>query len=142
MTVLSITTHRSIRATTAATLLLGTLGLAAIPAPAASADLDNLLSQYRAAADSDFSAARGQQLFMRNYGERSCSVCHTDDPRNPGKHQKTGKPIEPLAPSANPKRLTDQREMTKWLLRNCKWTLERECSAQEKGDFLTWLREQ
>ena len=57
-------------------------------------------------------------------------------------HPQTGKPIKPLAPSANPQRLTDLREINKWLLRNCKWTLGRECSAQEKGDFLTWLRQQ
>ncbi len=25
---------------------------------------------------------------------------------------------------------------------NCKWTLDRECTAQEKGDFLTWLSQQ
>ena len=52
----------------------------------------------------------------------------------------TGKAIEPLAPSANPKRLTDPEHIEKWFLRNCKWTLGRECTPQEKGDFLVMIR--
>lgn len=47
-----------------------------------------------------------------------------------------------MAPSVNPMRLTDIDDMKKWLLRNCKSTLGRECTAQEKGNVLTWLREQ
>jgi hypothetical protein len=45
-----------------------------------------------------------------------------------------------MAPSVNAARLTDQAKIVKWLHRNCKWTLGRECTPQEKGDFLTYIR--
>jgi hypothetical protein len=73
---------------------------------------------------------------------RSCATCHTADPRQPGRHTVTGKAIEPMAPSVNPQRLTDRKEIEKWLTRNCKWTLGRACTAREKGDILTFLRAQ
>ena len=44
-----------------------------------------------------------------------------------------------MAPSVNPKRLTDRSKIEKWFKRNCKWTLGRECTPQEKGDILTFL---
>ena len=67
-------------------------------------------------------------------GERSCTTCHGTDQAKPGRHQRTGKVIESMAPSVNPQRLTDVAKIEKWFVRNCKWTLGRECSAQEKGD--------
>ena len=73
---------------------------------------------------------------------RSCATCHTDDLTRPGQHAKTGKPIEPLAPSVNPERLTDQAKVEKWLRRNCRWTLGRECTAAEKADFLAYIKTQ
>ena len=72
--------------------------------------------------------------------KRRCSLCHSEDLRRTGKHAVTGKVIEPLAPSANPKRLTDPEHIEKWFTRNCKWTLGRECTPQEKGDFLLMIR--
>ncbi|MCW8963030.1 MAG: DUF1924 domain-containing protein [Gammaproteobacteria bacterium] len=71
---------------------------------------------------------------------RSCSTCHTADPRQPGKHTRTGKPIKPLSPSINPASLTDLKKINKWFHRNCKWTLGRVCTAQEKADVLAFLR--
>jgi Domain of unknown function (DUF1924) len=50
-----------------------------------------------------------------------------------------GKVVEPLAPSANPDRLTDRRDVEKWFKRNCKQVLGRECTAVEKGHFITFL---
>jgi hypothetical protein len=73
---------------------------------------------------------------------RSCASCHTDDLTRPGKHAKTGKPIEPMAPSVNPERLTDPAKVEKWLGRNCRWTLGRECTAAEKADFLAYIETQ
>ena len=89
-----------------------------------------------------FSPARGEALWYSDHDGRQCTSCHLDSLFAPGRHQKTGKVIEPMAPSVNPKRLTDRKKMKKWLLRNCKWTLGRECTALEKGDILVWLREQ
>jgi hypothetical protein len=70
---------------------------------------------------------------------RSCASCHTEDLRSPGKHIRTNKPIEPLAPSVNRERLTDAKKIEKWFTRNCKWTFGRECTPQEKSDFLSYI---
>jgi len=40
-----------------------------------------------------------------------------------------------MSPSVNPDRLTDSKKVNKWFKRNCKWTLGRECTAQEKSNF-------
>ena len=73
---------------------------------------------------------------------RSCASCHTDNLHANGKHARTSKPIEPLAPSVNKERLTDAKKIEKWFKRNCKWTLGRECSPQEKSDFLSFISSQ
>ncbi len=84
--------------------------------------------------------ARGQQFFNATHGrEWSCSSCHTATPTVTGKHANTGKPIEPLAPAANPKRFADAAKTEKWFRRNCNDVLGRECSAGEKADVLAWL---
>lgn len=106
------------------------------------ASADGLLASYRSQGAQEFSAERGEQLWLTKRDERSCGSCHTNNPKAQGKHQKTGKPIKPLAPSVNSERLTSEKTIKKWLARNCKWTLGRECTAQEKGDFLTWLQTQ
>ena len=68
-------------------------------------------------------------------GQRSCATCHGTDLTQPGRHATTGKAIEPMAKSVNPKRLTDPAKTEKWFGRNCRWTLGRDCTPQEKGDF-------
>jgi len=47
-----------------------------------------------------------------------------------------------MALSVSPGRYQDGNKIEKWLLRNCKWTLGRQCSLQEKADLLTWLSSQ
>jgi len=47
-----------------------------------------------------------------------------------------------LAPSVDPQRLTDQAKVEKWLLRNCRWTLGRECTSDEKADFISYIETQ
>lgn len=120
-------------------LLLAALLGAATPAFAADAVLD----PYAAAAPAGFSAPRGEQLFRSKHTgaqEESCTSCHTADARKAGQHAKTGKSIDPLAPSANAKRFTDPAKVEKWFRRNCKEVLARECTALEKGDFVTYMR--
>ena len=103
------------------------------------------LEQYRAQGAGPFDAERGKAFWEgphRHAGNgetRRCTQCHGMDPRRPGKHRRTGKVIGPMAPSVNPKRFTDTRKIEKWFKRNCKWTLGRLCTAQEKGDVLTYL---
>jgi hypothetical protein len=109
-------------------------------------ELDDLLNRLQQSASRPFSADSGKTFWTTKHtpvaGEpaRSCSACHSADLKSASKHIRTGKVIQPMAPSVNPERLSDSRKMEKWLLRNCKWVLGRECSAQEKGDVLTFIK--
>jgi cytochrome b len=108
----------------------------------------DLLREYEAAARAarpafaGFSAAEGRRLYLAEHlqeGQRvSCATCHTDDPRRTGRTP-IGKVVEPLAPAANPARLTDRADVEKWFKRNCKQVMGRECSPEEKGHFITYL---
>lgn len=131
----------TIRSCLAATLLVVTAGAARADA------VTELLRTYEVAGAGAFNAREGESFWTRTSvdpktGEtRRCSACHGEDLRRPGKHATTGKAIDPLAPSANPKRLTDIEKVEKWFLRNCRWTLGRECTPQEKGNVLVMLRD-
>ncbi len=88
----------------------------------------------------DFTAAAGQKLYGSvGPNQLSCASCHTDSPKAAGKHAKTNKAIDPLAPSANAKRFTDAAQMEKWFKRNCNDALGRACTTQEKGDFMSYV---
>lgn len=108
--------------------------------------VDDLLKGYQKNGAAAFSAKEAEAMWTKPHldtktGEtRRCSTCHTEDLRKRGKHATTGKSIDPLAPSVNPERLTDPEKIEKWLGRNCKWTLGRECTPQEKGNFLVMIR--
>ena len=123
------------------------LAALALQAGAAGANdvVARLLKQYESQGASRFAAATAESLWTREFRDaksgdvRRCSTCHHDDLKRAGKHATTGKVIEPLAPSVNPKRLTDAEHIEKWFSRNCKWTFGRECTPQEKGDFLSMI---
>ncbi|MCF6280621.1 MAG: DUF1924 domain-containing protein [Candidatus Polarisedimenticolaceae bacterium] len=108
--------------------------------------ISDLQATYQNAGASQFSATAGKTLWHKGFTDvksgqqRQCTTCHTENLQNRGEHIRTGKVIEPMAPSANPERLTQVKKIKKWLHRNCKWTLGRECSAQEKGDLLAFLK--
>jgi hypothetical protein len=99
-----------------------------------------ILDGYKAEIKGTFTAAAGEKLY-KTVGptQLSCASCHTDSPKAAGKHAKTNKVIEPLAPSANPKRFTDVAQVEKWFKRNCNDALGRACTTQEKGDFMTYV---
>ena len=107
--------------------------------------VSELHASYQTQGAGPFSAEAGEVLWKRSFTDaksgkqRSCETCHGTDLGQTGKHTKTGKVIEPMAPSVNPERLIKAKKIRKWLLRNCKWTLGRECTAQEKGDLLVFL---
>ena len=124
------------------------IGALAVPALAAGGQ-DAVLAQYKTqalAADSafaGFSAKRGKALYMSsntggNPDTPSCSSCHTASPSNTGK-TRAGKAVDPMAVSLSPNRFTDVAKTEKWFGRNCKTVLGRDCTAQEKGDFITYL---
>ena len=122
----------------------------ALSAHIATADVvDDLLNTYQAAGAKNFSAGKGDDLWHQSHPDpkqagktRSCATCHGEDLRAKGKHVRTGKVIDPMAPSVNKERLTDAKFIEKWLKRNCKWVVGRECTPQEKGDLLSYLRKQ
>ncbi len=110
--------------------------------------INDLLSVYTEESGTQLNAEQGKQLWNKTYTyskngqKRSCTSCHGSDLTKNGKHQRTGKVIKPMAPSVNPLRFTKIKKVEKWFKRNCKWTLERECTAQEKGDILLFLSKQ
>lgn len=125
------------------TVLLAVATAAPLHAETVSSQLQTLTAQARSenSAFAGFSAARGQTFFTSLHGnDWSCSSCHTKNPMQSGKHAVTGRVIQPMAPAANPERFTDSAKTEKWFRRNCKDVVSRECSAQEKGDVLTWLQ--
>lgn len=126
-------------------MLVVTSGIVAMILSAASlaGPREDLLAQYAAAAKSaGFSAARGQALHTQNFSggkpdTPSCTTCHGKDTRGAGRTL-AGKTIEPVAVSAVPTRYTDPAKLEKWFKRNCTEVLGRECTPQEKGDWLTF----
>jgi len=103
---------------------------------------------YRSEGASTFSAARGEMMWTKTFTQKktgqqvNCASCHSTKLTNSGSHIKTGKVIAPMAVSANPDRFNDLAKIEKWFLRNCKWTMNRTCTAQEKGDFLAYFQSQ
>ncbi len=85
------------------------------------------------------SAARGESFFKTRRAEWSCASCHTADPRQDGRHAVTGKSIRPMAPSAEPTRLTDRAKTDKWFHRNCRDVVGRPCSLAEQADVVAYL---
>lgn len=112
------------------------LGPAWALASEAAAQLDKLSQQ--AGRPAQIEAGR---VFFRSQhgGEWSCASCHGVTPTQNGRHASTGRVLPPLAPAFNAKSLTDAAKMDKWLRRNCRDVVGRECSAGEKADVLAWL---
>jgi len=116
--------------------------LAMLSAAAAAETPQQILAAYQQQAGSA-SASRGEKFFFAKVpqanGETAgCTSCHTDNPKSVGK-TRAHKSIEPLAPIANRERFTDPAKVEKWFKRNCKDLLERECTVQEKADFVAFL---
>jgi hypothetical protein len=114
------------------------------PAAQAEADFGKLYRLYSQAGGRDFSPDRGKDFWLKerageNGEPMSCVTCHGADLRKQGRHNKSGKAIEPMAPSVNKDRYSDVEKLEKWFLRNCKQVARRECTAQEKGDVLRYL---
>jgi mono/diheme cytochrome c family protein len=103
--------------------------------------LDNYraIARQQATSFTDFSAARGEYFYKTKHGNVSCASCHGDSPKEHGTHATTGKDILPMAPVANAKRFTDEAKVEKWFKRNCMDVLKRECTVNEKGEFIAYL---
>ncbi|MHB1116320.1 DUF1924 domain-containing protein [Sideroxydans sp.] len=125
------------------TAMLMVLGLfVALPAVATPAS-DTLLARYKAEGAKAPDAAKAKKDWTREEvveGEKmSCATCHGTDFSKPGKHHRTGKVIEPMSMKVNAERYSDVKKIEKWFKRNCKDAWGRECTVQEKVDFLTFM---
>lgn len=69
----------------------------------------------------------------------ACASCHTANPADNGKHVVTGKPIRPLAPTVNEKRFASIDKVEKNFTKHCNDIIGRDCTAQEKGNFIAYL---
>lgn len=125
-----------------ALLCMGPMTGAAVAADARAA----LLATYAAQITDfkGFDAARGEALYRATAPTddpriTGCTSCHTADPRQPGQNAKTGRGIDPVAVSRNPDRFTDPDRVEKQFTRDCKTVLNRACTAQEKGDYITFM---
>ncbi|OCR90698.1 cytochrome C protein [Campylobacter fetus subsp. testudinum] len=92
----------------------------------------------------DFDAARGEVIFKtKNIGKDnqllSCESCHGSDLTKSANNVFTNKTLEPLSPNANSSRLTDVKDVQKWLKRNFKDVYQREGTPLEKGDVLYYI---
>ena len=137
-----------------ATLVLAssvTAGMATA-APNFASDRAAILAHYAAEARKadpgfkGFSAAAGRAFFLAHpAGARpatpSCSYCHTTDPRNPGR-TRAGKVILPMAVSRTPSRFTKLSKVRLWFRRNCQSVYRRQCTALEKGNYITFMASQ
>jgi hypothetical protein len=132
-------------------LLIG-LGLLTAGAVSADPQRDAILAGLLAQAQKDepgftrFSAERGAAFFQATHkggkdGIASCTACHGRAPQDKGQ-TRAGKAIEPMAVSKNPARYTNRDDVEKWFTRNCNVVLGRECTAKEKGDFITYMQGQ
>ena len=107
-----------------------TVALIALMLPVAglASPREELLSQYAAAAKaaspgfSGFSASRGEKLHFATF--------HSGKPDTPS---------DAVAISVTPTRYSDPAKVEKWFKRNCNDVLGRECTALEKGDWLSYM---
>lgn len=92
---------------------------------------------------SELSAEAGRAFYIKKVSYKgkvfSCADCHHDNPALMGEHNTLGDPIKPLAPSANPSRFSDVNKSEKNFSKHCIDLYGRNCTPQEKGDFVTYL---
>jgi len=127
-------------------LFIVALSVAGLSSAAQAAVIDDVLNHLQQQGAVLGQVEQGAAMWRKTYSaadkpqQRSCESCHSRDLKQVGKHVKTGKPIDAMAPSANPERFNDAKKIAKWFKRNCKWTIGRECNAQEQADVLSYLR--
>lgn len=124
-------------------LLLALFGLISFSAQADVATAEQAAKQYSLQAKSTLSADEGKAFYTKKVvvdgKDLSCSACHTDNPAQHGKHNVTGKEIQPMSPAVNPKRFAEIQKSEKGFTKHCKDLYKKDCSAQDKGNFITYL---
>lgn len=134
---------------TSIALIVAALGFASFAAQADVASAQKLANKYAAIAkhidptSQGLSADAGKAFYNKPVtikGKQvACATCHTANPAAVGKHKDDGKAIKPLAPSANPDRFADLDKVEKNFEKHCLDIIGRDCTAQEKGNFINYL---
>lgn len=118
------------------------------------ADINSVIAGYSGNAN----AANGKAIFLGDFTGKQgpkgkvetpkCTTCHDPNPKMAGR-TRTGKEIGPMAVSSGYKdpdtgmsRFMDEGKREKWFFRNCRGVIGRECTAQEKADFLAFMASQ
>lgn len=128
-------------------ILLLTVLFFATNAVLAETAMEQAFKIYKGKENLTFSAERGKKMWndkvkAKDGKMRDCNSCHGSDFTKSGKHVRTGKEIKPMSQKVNKERYTELKKIKKWFKRNCKWMYARECTNQEKGDFLLFLSQQ
>jgi hypothetical protein len=107
------------------------------------ADKYSVIAKNINPASTGLSSDDGKAFFNRELTIKgkpvACASCHTANPADNGKHVVTGKPIRPLAPSVNEKRFASIDKVEKNFTKHCNDIIGRDCTAQEKGNFIAYL---
>ena len=107
------------------------------------ADKYSVIAKNINPASTGLSSDDGKAFFNRELTIKgkpvACASCHTANPADNGKHVVTGKPIRPLAPSVNEKRFASIDKVEKNSTKHCNDIIGRDCTAQEKGNFIAYL---
>lgn len=124
-------------------LVLALFGLISFSAQADVTTAEQAAKQYSLFAKSTLSAEEGKAFYTKKVvvdgKDLSCSACHTDNPAQHGKHNVTGKVIQPMSPVTNPKRFADINKSEKGFTKHCKDLYSKDCSAQDKGNFIAYV---
>ncbi len=128
--------------------LLALLGLSIFSAHADVTTAKQAASDYalfakRLNPNATISAEAGRAFYVKKVEVKgkdlSCAACHTDNPANIGKHNESGKPIKPMAPSVNPQRFSNINKSAVGFTKHCRDLYGKDCSAEDKANFVTYL---
>ncbi|MDH5188647.1 MAG: DUF1924 domain-containing protein [Rhodospirillaceae bacterium] len=120
--------------------------IVALTASAEAGPREDIIAGFTAEGAGAPNPDNGKMMFNKNYASGKpdtpgCTTCHGSNPSQGGE-TRTGKPIDPMAVSKTPDRFTDKAKVDKWFLRNCQGVIGRECTAQEKVDFISFMMTQ
>jgi len=129
-------------------VLLAALGLFSLPVQADVDGAKQFVKQYAALVKGSnpsyvLNAEAGRAFFIKkhtvNGKQVACTDCHGDNPAAIGKHSETKKKIASLSPAVNPKRFSNLKKTEETFDKHCNDILERNCTSQEKGDYIVYI---
>ena len=129
-------------------VLLAALGFFSLPVQADVDGAKQFVKQYAALVKGVnpsyvLNAEAGRAFFIKKHTVKgkqvACTDCHGDNPAAVGKHSETKKKIASLSPVVNPKRFSNLKKTEETFDIHCNDILERNCTSQEKGDYIVYI---